>query len=136
MAFLEAVFLKRQPGDDLPLRQGASLLQLLKPVLISVLFPLLVLAGWELGVRSGVIGGRLMPPPSRVLTALSSLAAEFMGASEGLGYLLVDGQQLGKPDQIIAAILVFALVGKVTDTVLLLCSAPFLAWQDTHQGKR
>jgi sulfonate transport system permease protein len=28
------------------------------------------------------------------------VAAEFMGASEGLGYLLVDGQQLGKPDQI------------------------------------
>ncbi len=26
------------------------------------------------------------------------VAAEFMGASEGLGYLLVDGQQMGKPD--------------------------------------
>ena len=25
------------------------------------------------------------------------VAAEFMGASEGLGYLLIDGQQLGKP---------------------------------------
>src|SRR6516164_3355628 len=27
------------------------------------------------------------------------VAAEFMGASEGLGYLLIDGQQLGKPAQ-------------------------------------
>ena len=40
------------------------------------------------------------------------VAAEFMGASEGLGYLLVDGQQLGKPDQILAAIVAFAVIGK------------------------
>ena len=32
------------------------------------------------------------------------VAAELLGASEGLGYLLVDGQQLGKPAQIVAAI--------------------------------
>ena len=40
------------------------------------------------------------------------VAAEIMGASEGLGYLLVDGQQMGKPDQILAAIIAFALLGK------------------------
>jgi sulfonate transport system permease protein len=60
------------------------------------------------------------------------VAAEFMGASEGLGYLLVDGQQLGKPDQILAAILTFAVVGKATDSLLLIASAPFLRWRDTH----
>ena len=46
------------------------------------------------------------------------VAAEFMGASEGLGYLLIDGQQLGKPAQIIAAILTFAVLGKITDGLL------------------
>ncbi|WP_105006793.1 ABC transporter permease [Rhizobium leguminosarum] len=60
------------------------------------------------------------------------VAAEFMGASEGLGYLLVDGQQLGKPDQILAAILIFAVGGKATDSLLLIASAPFLRWRDTH----
>lgn len=60
------------------------------------------------------------------------VAAEFMGASEGLGYLLVDGQQLGKPDQILAAILTFAAVGKLTDTLLVLGTAPLLRWQDTY----
>lgn len=64
------------------------------------------------------------------------VAAEIMGASEGLGYLLVDGQQLGKPDQIIAAILVFAVIGKTSDGLLLLLSAPFLAWQDRFEGGR
>jgi sulfonate transport system permease protein len=58
------------------------------------------------------------------------VAAEFMGASEGLGYLLVDGQQLGKPDQIIAAILTFAVLGKLTDGLLAAAAAPFLTWQD------
>jgi sulfonate transport system permease protein len=58
------------------------------------------------------------------------VAAEFMGASEGLGYLLVDGQQLGKPEQILAAIFVFAVLGKITDGLLVVASAPFLTWQD------
>lgn len=61
------------------------------------------------------------------------VAAEFMGASEGLGYLLVDGQQLGKPDQILAAILVFALLGKLTDAIVVAVSKPFLRWQDNFQ---
>lgn len=59
------------------------------------------------------------------------VAAEFMGASEGLGYLLVDGQQLGKPAQIVAAIVVFALLGKLTDFLLVAATAPFLRWEDT-----
>jgi sulfonate transport system permease protein len=63
------------------------------------------------------------------------VAAEFMGASEGLGYLLIDGQQLGKPAQIVAAILTFAILGKLTDTLLTLASAPFLRWQDAYGGR-
>jgi sulfonate transport system permease protein len=58
------------------------------------------------------------------------IAAEFMGASEGLGYLLIDGQQLGKPAEIVAAILAFAVLGKITDAILAAAAAPFLRWQD------
>jgi sulfonate transport system permease protein len=58
------------------------------------------------------------------------IAAEFMGASEGLGYLLIDGQQLGKPAEIVAAILAFAVLGKLTDWLIVLGAAPFLRWQD------
>jgi sulfonate transport system permease protein len=63
------------------------------------------------------------------------VAAEFMGASEGLGYLLIDGQQLGKPDQIIAAIVTFAILGKITDGLLASATAPFLTWQDAYAPK-
>ena len=59
------------------------------------------------------------------------VAAEFMGASEGLGYLLVDGQQIGKPAQVVAAIIVFAVLGKLTDGLLATAARPLLRWQDS-----
>jgi sulfonate transport system permease protein len=76
--------------------------------------------------------------PSYVIALRSGLglgwmfvvAAEFMGASEGLGFLLVDGQQLGKPAQIVAAIVAFALIGKITDWIIVCLTAPFLRWED------
>ncbi|MBR1090599.1 ABC transporter permease [Bradyrhizobium manausense] len=58
------------------------------------------------------------------------VAAELIGASEGLGYLLLDGQQLGKPAQIMAAIVIFAILGKLTDWLIELAAMPFLRWQD------
>src|SRR5258708_8929236 len=62
------------------------------------------------------------------------IAAEFMGASEGLGYLLIDGQQLGKPTEIVAAILSFAVLGKTTDWIIATAAAPFLRWEDRARG--
>src|SRR6266480_2947724 len=81
--------------------------------------------------------------PSYVIALRSGLglgwmfvvAAEFMGASEGLGFLLVDGQQLGKPAQIVAAIVVFAVIGKITDWMLSAAAAPFLRWEDRYGGR-
>jgi sulfonate transport system permease protein len=58
------------------------------------------------------------------------LAAEFLGASTGLGFLLIDGQQLGKPAQIVAAIVAFAILGKASDWLIVLIASPFLRWQD------
>jgi sulfonate transport system permease protein len=63
------------------------------------------------------------------------VAAELMGASEGLGYLLLDGQQLGKPAQILAAIVIFALLGKATDWLIEIATAPLLRWQDAFGGR-
>jgi sulfonate transport system permease protein len=63
------------------------------------------------------------------------VAAEFLGASTGLGFLLIDGQQLGKPAQIVAAIVAFAILGKLSDWLLVLLTAPFLRWQDVVARK-
>jgi sulfonate transport system permease protein len=83
-----------------------------------------VLPAWVVSLRSGLGLGFMFV-----------VAAEFMGASEGLGYLLVDGQQLGKADQILAAIVAFALLGKAADSVLILVTKPFIAWQDVSRTR-
>lgn len=59
------------------------------------------------------------------------VAAELMGASQGLGYLLVIGQNSASPDIIIASILLFAVVGKLTDWVIKLVEVKVLSWRDT-----
>lgn len=59
------------------------------------------------------------------------VAAELMGASEGLGYLLVVGQNTYSPDTVIASILLFAVLGKVTDSILKWIEYRSLKWQDS-----
>ncbi|MGQ9367665.1 ABC transporter permease [Azospirillum sp. A39] len=61
------------------------------------------------------------------------VAAEFMGASEGLGFLLVDGQMTGQPQTIMAAIVAFAVLGKLTDGLLAAAARPLLRWQDAFK---
>ncbi len=59
------------------------------------------------------------------------VAAELMGASEGLGYLLVVGQNTYSPDTVIASILLFAILGKTTDALLKWIEYRSLKWQDS-----
>ncbi|AWJ93874.1 ABC transporter permease (plasmid) [Azospirillum baldaniorum] len=61
------------------------------------------------------------------------VAAEFMGASEGLGFLLTDGQMTGQPATILASIVAFAVFGKLTDGLLAALSRPLLRWQDSFK---
>lgn len=63
------------------------------------------------------------------------VAAELMGASQGLGYLLVDGQTTGRPAVIIASIVLFALLGKLTDFGLSAITKRLLYWQDTYGAR-
>lgn len=60
------------------------------------------------------------------------VAAEIMGASRGLGFLLVDGQTTGRPDLILASILLFAVLGKLTDALLAAIGKRVLHWQDSY----
>jgi sulfonate transport system permease protein len=58
------------------------------------------------------------------------VAAEFMGATHGLGFLLIDGQTTGRPATLITSILLFALCGKATDGGLAWLAERALHWQD------
>jgi sulfonate transport system permease protein len=62
------------------------------------------------------------------------IAAEFMGASEGLGFLIIDGQMTGRPSVIIASIILFAILGKLSDLALASIGQRFVAWQDSYRA--
>ncbi len=80
------------------------------------------LPAYVVGLRSGL-----------GLAWMFVVAAEMMGASEGLGFLLVDGQMTGRPAIIIASIVLFAALGKITDTALVRAGARVLSWQDSFK---
>ncbi|WP_253724366.1 ABC transporter permease [Sporosarcina sp. HYO08] len=88
-----------------------------------IIFPA-SLPSFLVGLRSGVGLGWMFV-----------VAAELMGASQGLGYLLVVGQNTYSPELIIASIILFALLGKATDSLLKTLEARALKWQDNLQNQ-
>ena len=62
------------------------------------------------------------------------VAAELIGASRGLGFLLTDGQNTGRADIIVLSIVLLALLGKGTDVLLGIIERRALRWSDAWQA--
>jgi sulfonate transport system permease protein len=92
-------------------------------LVVSVLVPA-ALPAYIVGLRGGLGLGWMFVA-----------AAELMGASEGLGFLLIDGQMTGRPALMIGALITFALAGKTTDLGLMLLGRRVLRWQDTVEAQ-
>jgi sulfonate transport system permease protein len=58
------------------------------------------------------------------------IAAELMGASRGLGFLMIDGEMTGRPSIIVGALILFAIAGKFTDAMIVALGRHVLSWQD------
>ncbi|MBX9962637.1 MAG: ABC transporter permease [Burkholderiales bacterium] len=58
------------------------------------------------------------------------VAAELIAATRGIGYLLTDGRETGRADVVLAAIVVLAVLGKLSDGVLKFVEARALRWRD------
>jgi sulfonate transport system permease protein len=92
-------------------------LKLIRRVLLPATLP-----SYLVGLRSGLGLGWMFV-----------IAAELMGASKGLGFLLLDGQMTSRPQPIIGSIVLFALFGKLSDIVLVAVGNRFVVWQDTFK---
>lgn len=99
---------------------GFSTYQLIKNIIIPASLP-----SFLIGLRSGLGLGWMFV-----------VAAELMGASKGLGYLLVFGQNMSSPDIIIASIFLFAVIGKLTDYILKIIEDKALHWQDSLSSSK
>jgi sulfonate transport system permease protein len=87
---------------------------LVKRILIPAALP-----NYVTGLRAGLALGWMFV-----------IAAELMGASKGLGFLMLDGQMTGRPATIVAALILFAVAGKLSDALLVAAGRRVLSWQD------
>lgn len=58
------------------------------------------------------------------------VAAELLASSSGLGYLLSEGQQISRPDEILVAILLLAMLGKLSESGMRAIERRTTAWTD------
>jgi sulfonate transport system permease protein len=64
------------------------------------------------------------------------VAAEIMGASRGLGFLLIDSENTGRSDIILMSIIFLAVLGKTTDGLLQWLERRLLRWSDSFGATR
>lgn len=62
------------------------------------------------------------------------VAAELIAASRGLGYLLSDGRETSRADIVLSAIVLLAVLGKLSDGLMLALERRLLAWRDSYDG--
>ncbi|WP_413408776.1 ABC transporter permease [Paenibacillus amylolyticus] len=77
-----------------------------------------------------LLGIRLSVGASWLLLAV----AEMMGASAGVGYMIQDARVYAQTDVVFVGIIMFALVGKLSDSAVRLVERRLLRWNNTYKG--
>jgi len=104
---------------DRQLVEVARMMRLTGPALVRrVLLPA-ALPAVMTGLRNGL-----------GLAWMFMVAAELIAATRGLGYLLTDGRETGRADLVLAAIVLLALLGKVSDAAMQALEQRLLGWRD------
>lgn len=65
---------------------------------------------------------------------LGLVVAELIAATSGLGYLMSDARQFGQTSLVFVVIIIFAVIGKLTDSFVELLENKLLSWRDNYQG--
>jgi sulfonate transport system permease protein len=94
---------------------GLSRLQLARRIVLPAALPSLFT-----GLRNGLS-----------LAWMFLVAAELIAATRGIGYLLTDGRETSRPDVVLAAILLLAILGRLSDGLLKCLEKRKLAWADS-----
>lgn len=92
---------------------GLTAFQMIRRIIIPATLP-----AYIVGLRSGLSLGWMFV-----------VAAEIMGASKGIGFLMIDGQMTGRPAIILGSVILFAIFGKLTDMILAYAGNYFVRWQ-------
>jgi sulfonate transport system permease protein len=94
-----------------------------------------------LGIRGIALARRVVLPaalPSLLVGArigltqawLFLVAAELLASTRGLGFMLTEGQQISRTDEILTAIVLLALCGKLSESAMRALERRLLSWTD------
>lgn len=62
------------------------------------------------------------------------VVAEMMGTSSGIGYMIQDARAYSQTDIVFVGITIFAIIGKLSDSLVRLLERRWLRWRDTFTG--
>jgi len=100
---------------DLKLLEVGRLYRLSSVAMVRRLILPAVLPEYIVGLRSGL-----------GLAWMFVVAAELLGSSSGIGFLMIDGQMTGRAAIILGSVLLFAICGKAADWLMSLAGAKLL----------
>jgi sulfonate transport system permease protein len=103
---------------ELGMMYGLRGFSLAREIVVPAALPFLVV-----GLRAGLGQGWLF-----------LVAAELIAASRGLGFMLTDGQSMSRVDIVMTAIVLLAVLGKTSDSILKYAERRLLSWRDVYEG--
>lgn len=110
-------------GVDSKLFEVTKVLEFSKWKLVSKLIVPAALPNILLGLRLSI-----------GVSWLGLVVAELMGSSEGVGYMINDARQFSQTAVVIVGILIFAIVGKLSDSFVRFLEKKLLKWRDSYSG--
>ena len=108
---------------DLKLFEVAKVLQYSKRSLITKLIIPSALPNIFLGIRL-----------SLGIAWIGLVVAEMMGSTSGLGYMINDARALSLTTVVFVGIITFAILGKLSDSLVLFIERKCLSWQNNYKG--
>ncbi|UKS29245.1 ABC transporter permease [Paenibacillus sp. HWE-109] len=71
---------------------------------------------------------------SVAISWLGLVVAELIGSQEGIGFLINYGKQNSSAELIFVGVIIFAVIGKLVDSLVRLLERKWLSWRDSFQG--
>ncbi|MDR6551577.1 ABC transporter permease [Paenibacillus qinlingensis] len=71
---------------------------------------------------------------SVAISWLGLVVAELIGSQEGIGFLINYGKQNSSAELIFVGVIIFAVIGKLVDTLVRWLERKWLSWRDSLQG--
>jgi sulfonate transport system permease protein len=71
---------------------------------------------------------------SMAVAWIGLVVAELIGSQSGVGFLINEAKQNSNTEVIFVGIIIFAVVGKLIDSLFRVIERKFLGWRDSYQG--